>query len=94
MPLPLVETGISVKAGSCFFLLLSRLQVLLADSFLIHFGCEKSSILSPYCVLVLLEHVLGLFASFLRSSTLALVTSFLFRSRSASPSTSLPPAGE
>ncbi|GFW90560.1 putative RNA-directed DNA polymerase from transposon BS [Trichonephila clavipes] len=95
MPLPLVETGISEKAVSCFFLLLLLLQVLLADSILFHSGCEKKcSILSPYCVLVLLERVLGLFAPFLRSSTLALVTSLRFRSRLVSSTTCLPLPGE
>ncbi|GFW86894.1 hypothetical protein TNCV_2810491 [Trichonephila clavipes] len=93
MPLPLVETGISVKAGSCFFLLLLRLQVPLADSFLFILAAKKK-----------LQHSFsllrfgasrtrfGLFAPLLHSSTLALVTSLLFRSRLAS-STSLPLAG-
>ncbi|GFX45392.1 hypothetical protein TNCV_1026521 [Trichonephila clavipes] len=72
MPPPLIETGISVKAGSCFFLLRLRLQVLLADFFLFHSGCEKKMqhSFSPLRFGASRTRF-GLFAPFLRSSPLA-----------------------
>ncbi|GFW03510.1 hypothetical protein TNCV_3020221 [Trichonephila clavipes] len=93
MPLPLIETGISVKAGSFF--------VPLVVSFG-SFGLHSLALFILVCACSFLSSLrfgasrtrFGLFAPFLRSSPLALLTSLLFRSRSASPSSSLPLRGE
>ncbi|GFV40069.1 hypothetical protein TNCV_2914981 [Trichonephila clavipes] len=88
MPLPLIRTGISVKAGSCFV----PFAVAFA-SFSISAAKKKAAFFLPsafWCF----SNAFWAFRLFLRTSPLTLVTSLLFRSRSASPSTSLPPGGE